>query len=287
MSPAKFMKTRNMLIGWWTMAILDLERSGRCLISTKNCTNYTSHSFVFCWGQKGKWFGCCCLDSLVTGWIRHFWESLLWWSCAEECLSSDCWTRGTENGHWTLDSFVSDRIRSFDFQVECTDRTVQYKLNAQSLRLFGLHRDVNDAHRAGANRLQKKKNGEAVEQDFTVIHLHKKLNNCWGRRDDNKHKVGILAEQEMASKDYRYWTHQQRAITTMIMVNHQRIKLMSECMLSPLGVCRSSHRKMYRTLEKHTSSNKQEHTDCWRRLQRWIGSRIQCWACLCWPAHTQ
>ena len=28
--------------------------------------------------------------------------------------------------------------------------------NAQSLRLFGLHRDVNDAHRAGANRLQNK-----------------------------------------------------------------------------------------------------------------------------------
>ena len=49
-------------------------------------------------------------------------------------------------------------VSSFDFQVECTDRTVQYKLNAQSLRLFGLHRDVNDAHRAGANRLQNKNN---------------------------------------------------------------------------------------------------------------------------------
>ena len=47
-------------------------------------------------------------------------------------------------------------VSSFDFQVECTDWTVQYKLNAQSLRLFGLHRDVNDAHRAGANRLQNK-----------------------------------------------------------------------------------------------------------------------------------
>ena len=34
--------------------------------------------------------------------------------------------------------------------------TVQYKLDAQSLRLFGLHREVNDAHRAGANRLQNK-----------------------------------------------------------------------------------------------------------------------------------
>ena len=43
-------------------------------------------------------------------------------------------------------------VCSFDFQVECADRTVQYKLNAQSLRLFGIHREVNDAHRAGANQ---------------------------------------------------------------------------------------------------------------------------------------
>ena len=56
-------------------------------------------------------------------------------------------------------------VSSFDFQVECTDRTVQYKLNAQSLRLFGLHRDVNDAHRAGANRLQNKTNRTRNETD--------------------------------------------------------------------------------------------------------------------------
>ena len=48
-------------------------------------------------------------------------------------------------------------MSSFDVQVENSGRTVQYKLNAQSLRLFGLHSDVNDAHRAGANRLQNKK----------------------------------------------------------------------------------------------------------------------------------
>ena len=36
-------------------------------------------------------------------------------------------------------------VSSFDFHIESTDRTVQYKLNAQSLRLFGLHSDVNDA----------------------------------------------------------------------------------------------------------------------------------------------
>ena len=35
-------------------------------------------------------------------------------------------------------------VSSFHFQVENSGRTVQYKLNAQSLRLFGLHSDVND-----------------------------------------------------------------------------------------------------------------------------------------------
>ena len=35
-------------------------------------------------------------------------------------------------------------------------RTVQYKLHAQYLRLFDVHSDVNDAHRASANRLQNK-----------------------------------------------------------------------------------------------------------------------------------
>ena len=47
-------------------------------------------------------------------------------------------------------------VGSFDFLVENSGRTVQYKLDAQSLRLFCLHRDVNDAHRAGSNRLQNK-----------------------------------------------------------------------------------------------------------------------------------
>ena len=44
--------------------------------------------------------------------------------------------------------------------------TVQYKLNAQSLLFFGLHRDVNDAHRAGANRLQNKTNNS----DCVTLH---------------------------------------------------------------------------------------------------------------------
>ena len=52
-------------------------------------------------------------------------------------------------------------VSSFYFQVENSGRTVQCKLNAQFLRLFGLH-DVNDAHRAGANRLQNNKSPHNV-----------------------------------------------------------------------------------------------------------------------------
>ena len=59
-------------------------------------------------------------------------------------------------GHLTV--LFPTEVSSFDFQVECTGRTEQYKLDAQSLRPFGFDSDVNDAHRAGANRLQNNKN---------------------------------------------------------------------------------------------------------------------------------
>ena len=63
-------------------------------------------------------------------------------------------------------------VSSSDFQFENSGRTVQYKLNAQSLRLFGLHSEGNDAQRAGANRLQNKQppgSGDAAdaEVDFS------------------------------------------------------------------------------------------------------------------------
>ena len=53
------------------------------------------------------------------------------------------------------------RCRPVTRFVDClslnSGKTEKYKDNAQSLRLFGLHDDVNDAHRAGANRLQTNK----------------------------------------------------------------------------------------------------------------------------------
>ena len=63
-----------------------------------------------------------------------------------------------------LESLCRDENTSpGDFQVENSGRTVQYKLNSQSLRLFGLPSDVNDAHRASANRLQNKLNRCQIE----------------------------------------------------------------------------------------------------------------------------
>ena len=46
-------------------------------------------------------------------------------------------------------------VSLFGFEVECSgSAVVQYKLDAQSLRLYGQHKKiVSDAHRAGANRL--------------------------------------------------------------------------------------------------------------------------------------
>ena len=45
----------------------------------------------------------------------------------------------------------------------------KYKLNAQYLRLFGVHSDVNDAHRAGASRLKKKKT--LISENLTSLRV--------------------------------------------------------------------------------------------------------------------
>ena len=65
-------------------------------------------------------------------------------------------------------------MSSSDFPVANSGRTVQYKLNAQSLRLFGLHSDVNDAHCAGAY-LQNKQTNLDLLQDFLQRQLVKEM----------------------------------------------------------------------------------------------------------------
>ena len=56
-------------------------------------------------------------------------------------------------------------------------RTAQYKHNAQFLRHFCLHGDVNDAHRAGANRLpqQKQNNTNLHHQHLADLTRAKKV----------------------------------------------------------------------------------------------------------------
>ena len=90
-------------------------------------------------------------NKIVINWMNVAWERVLR-NASAMITDREALRMGIEQ----LTVLFPTEVSSFDFQVECTDRTVQYKLNAQSLRLFGLHRDVNDAHRAGANRLQNK-----------------------------------------------------------------------------------------------------------------------------------
>ena len=93
-------------------------------------------------------------------------------------------------------------VSSFVFQVESTDRTVQYKLNAQSLRLFGLHRDVNDAHRAGANRLQNKQNKVKMEDAPSLLKISKsECPSIWIRLP--RHKWLIMIQYGRPSRSSR------------------------------------------------------------------------------------
>ena len=59
---------------------------------------------------------------------------------------------------------------------------------------------------------------------------------------DNKHGVRILVNKKWRQTTIDAEYINKRAITTTIVVNHQRIKPMS-VYFSPLGVCRPSHRK--------------------------------------------
>ena len=65
-------------------------------------------------------------------------------------------------------------VSSFDFQVENSGRTVQYKLNAQSLRLFGLHRRASRRCESSP----KQQNNSATQLSFSKIN---KGDNSGGR----------------------------------------------------------------------------------------------------------
>ena len=71
----------------------------------------------------------------------------------------------------------------FSLEISPIYSAAQYKVHAQFLRLFSLHDDVNDAHRAGANRLQNKQtrreNIEMVKWIGKFSLLLKRLRDAW------------------------------------------------------------------------------------------------------------
>ena len=72
---------------------------------------------------------------------------------------------------------------------------------------------------------------------------------------DNKHGVEILLNKKWRQRSIDTEYISERAITTMIMVNHQRIKLIS-VYFPHYGYPDHHIDKMHRTNEKHTSSSK-------------------------------
>ena len=91
------------------------------------------------------------------------------WSVNGSCNVGCCFVLGMVQYRYCGELFVARIIDLLTdgmvdvFVFVSTERTVQYKLNAQFLRLFGVHSDVNDAHRAGANRLKNKTNKKYLE----------------------------------------------------------------------------------------------------------------------------
>ena len=136
--------------------ILVLERNGWHLISTIKIQESRHIVLSFDGARRGSGLGA----AAWILWLRDEYGTFEKVSCGGRVLRNASAMiserEALRMGIELLTVFFPTEVSSFDFQVESTDRTVQYKVNAQSLRLFGLHRDVNDAHRAGANRLQNK-----------------------------------------------------------------------------------------------------------------------------------
>ena len=102
----------------------------------------------------------------------------------------------------------------------------------------------------------------------------------------NKHGVGIMLNKKWRQRiiDTEYIS--ERAITATIMVNHQRIKLMS-VYFPHSGFADHHVEKMYRTIEKHTSSSKKSVQIVGGDFNAELGPGSRNRMRKCWPAHTQ
>ena len=136
--------------------VLDLERSGRRLISTIKMQRSRHILVSFDGARRRSGLGAAAWILRLRDEYGSFEKVSYGGRVLRNASAMTAEREALRMGIEHLTALFPTEVSSFDFQVECTDRTVQYKLNAQSLRLFGLHSDVNDAHRAGANRLQNK-----------------------------------------------------------------------------------------------------------------------------------
>ena len=72
---------------------------------------------------------------------------------------------------------------------------------------------------------------------------------------DNKHGVGIMLNRRWRQKNTHSECINERTITATIMINHQRIKLMS-VYFSHSGYADHHVEKLYRTIKKHSTNSK-------------------------------
>ena len=102
----------------------------------------------------------------------------------------------------------------------------------------------------------------------------------------NKHGVGILLNKKWRQKNHRYWVTQ-RADHNNKEKGKPSTHHADERVLSPLGVCWSTHRENVQNNRKTHESQYEEHTNCGRRLQCRIGPTLRSRTSQCCSAHTQ
>ena len=101
----------------------------------------------------------------------------------------------------------------------------------------------------------------------------------------NKHGVGILLNKKWRKRIN--WTDyiSERAISTSITVNKQHVLLMS-VYVTHSGYA-DHHVKNLQIIRETHEIQKEEHTNCVRSFQCWIGTRVWCWTCQCRTAYPQ
>ena len=105
-------------------------------------------------------------------------------------------------------------------------------------------------------------------------------------RYDNEHGVGIMLNKKWRHKNTDTEYINERAITATIVVNRQRIKLMS-VYFHPLGICGPSRRKNVQNDREAHDKLQKIHTHCWRRLQCRTGTWLRNRMYKCWQTRTQ